>query len=119
MKTIRRINARIGLLERRAEHLEARLNDPSRREASRNFDRSEYEALKGAILALRFYTFAQRDESSPVSALQELVDAVEDHVTGLKHPRIEEALARSRTVLALIEAAEEEAEAEAEAAEAS
>lgn len=52
---IERIAVRITALERRLDHLEHRLKQPERsNSASADFDRSECEALKAGIAALRY-----------------------------------------------------------------
>jgi hypothetical protein len=94
------------VIERRTAHLEERLADPDRRDASKNFDRQEQTALVEAIVALRHYSLYQRAETSPLLALSELVDALEQQ-NGLRHPRVEEAAARARVILSLAEAEEE------------
>lgn len=94
------VNAKIGALERRLAHLESRLmagQDNVGRPlspAALGFDRTESEALRAGIRALRFHAARLRPESDPVVALDNLVavcdrflegeatrDELEEHVT--------------------------------------
>lgn len=110
MRVIKRINAKIGVLERRVGHLESRLADLDRREASKNFDRQEMSALEDAIVSLRYHSVYQRAETSPSLALDELVEALEADKAGrVRHPRVAEAIARARSVLSIVEGVEQEA----------
>lgn len=115
MRTIKRINARIGVIERRVGHLQDRVDDPGRRDASKSFDKNEAGALEAAIVALRYHSLNQRPETSPSLALAELVDSLEMQSAvggGIVHPRVTEALARARAILSLVDAIEAEADEE-------
>jgi hypothetical protein len=48
------LRGKLGVLERRREHLSRRISDPGRREASRDFDRAEESALGAAIAAMEY-----------------------------------------------------------------
>ena len=73
---IRPINARIGTLERRLEHLRKRGDDPNRRAASRNFDMAEVGALEEALRALRRYRAEIEIGKDAVEMLEKLRDVL-------------------------------------------
>lgn len=98
-------NAKIGVLERRLDHLQRRLReDGYRSAASAEFDRTEAEALRAGIRALRFHASRLQPDSDPVVALDKLVEACTQHLTG--HLADDEMIARvKRAASVLSEAA--------------
>lgn len=72
MEEIRRVHAKIGVLERRMMHLEERLREPHRRASSIDFDKAEIGALRDAIRALRLVGLVQDAELDPVLVIDEL-----------------------------------------------
>jgi hypothetical protein len=99
---IRRLNARIATLERRAEHLEGRIRQPERREASLAFDKSELAAIEAGLEALRLHRAMLEPETSPVLILDELVtayDAADGILDVVLDPRFGDALKRARKTL--------------------
>ncbi len=92
---IKRVAAKIGTLERRAEHLSNQIQANNGSGQSLGYARAELGALESAVEALRFHRVAQGEMDDPVAALAELVEAVEasDPVDGAA------ALGRARDVL--------------------
>lgn len=108
--SLRRLNAKIGILERRVEHLRGRIDDPSRRDSSKDFDRSECAALEAAVQALRYHSLSLDPATNPALVLQELVDSLDEQrkstgklaVAAVMTARTLAAVDRARKVLAVL-----------------
>lgn len=76
---IENLRGKIGVLERRAEHLQRKLDRADYAAThSAEFDRAEISALTAALTALRFVELLSSPETSPLVALRRLVTAI-DH----------------------------------------
>jgi len=95
---IERVNAKIGILERRCDWLRTRLAEPGRNDRQQSFDRAEVEALEAACSALRYHRQSLDADTDPVLSLAEILDAVEESGPALSD-RIESAIIRARRVL--------------------
>lgn len=78
---IERVNAKIGALERRAEHLQRRIKEHVN-DSGRNFDITELQAIEAGIAALRFHRSMLSAEVNPVLALDELLVAIDEWLEG-------------------------------------
>ena len=79
---IQSVNAKIGALERRLEWVESRANDPTRKQATRDWDREEARALRAGLDALRFYRQEADDEARALDLCRDLVAALDEHSDG-------------------------------------
>ena len=89
------IFAKLKMLERRADHLRQRIAESRGNERSRDFDRSEIDALEAACAALRYHAAALYADTDPTLALAELIDSLEIE----DDDRIDAALARGKRIL--------------------
>lgn len=96
------VNAKIGTLERRMQHLQRRLDaDDYRSSNAAEFDRTEVEALRAAIRALRFHAARLAPETDPVVALQRLVAVTQEYLARRVTQRaLAEIVERSQRVVA-------------------
>lgn len=79
MQDIKRVSSKIGILERRLDHLEQRVKryrDEGRPAEATSFDENEVGALKAAVHALKLYRVFQETELDPILALAEVIDTV-------------------------------------------
>lgn len=90
------LGKKIRFLERRRDNLVDRVTNKQGTDASLNFDRSEIAALETALDALRYHWATISRLDTPLTILQELVEAVE------AGDRVEtaESVARAKEVLA-------------------
>lgn len=80
---IERLNAKIGTLERRIDHLASRLEAGTyRSSASADFDRVELAALRDAVRCMRYHRACLEADTDPRQAITRLVLAVMDHLAG-------------------------------------
>ena len=75
---IERIHSKMAALERRLDKLDERIDGGQGSDASLGYDRAERKAIKEAVRALRWLDAIDRDLDTPILALAELVDAIED-----------------------------------------
>lgn len=75
MEEITHISKKIGVIERRVEHLEARLrNEPHRRGIE--YDQTELGALNAALVCMKLHRADAEGLNGPVNALRELLDSL-------------------------------------------
>jgi hypothetical protein len=109
MERIRGIRKHVGVLERRATYLKQRIDDGRLSEKAAVFEDRERKAIEAAANALQVVERLQDVATSPVLALEELLDALEHMADPAQGPslewtdRVRDATSRGRTVLALIE----------------
>lgn len=99
------MQAKIGVLERRAEYLERKLERESYQgTASSDFDRHELSALRAALRTMRFHASSLRPEVDPVVALARLISAASSLLSldmeATRHAAISAALSEARAALA-------------------
>lgn len=92
---IKRVSAKIGALERRAEHLEEQLSAWTRSRGGKHFAEGELKAIKAGIAALRYHRADIEGMDTPILALQQLVDAAGDEAACADWPEVK----RARAVL--------------------
>lgn len=72
------LNGKIGVLERRRDHLRRKLDRNGYGDtASADFDRAEIGALNAALRAMRFHAASLRPDLDPVVHLSRVVDALD------------------------------------------
>lgn len=82
---IENVQGKIGVLERRVEYLECRLeNEAYSNTKSSEFDRIEVGALRGGLRALRFHAATLRPELDPVVHLSRLSTAARAALAGFR-----------------------------------
>lgn len=74
----RSLSVRISALERRLSYLQRKLDDPNRRQSSRDYDAGEAGALKLAIEALRRYHAEYQTGTTAVELLGKLRALLDD-----------------------------------------
>lgn len=97
MEKIEHISNKIGVIERRLEHLERRLKEtPDHR--GRDYDEAEMAALRVAIVCMKLHRADAEGIDGPVHALRELVDVIGPNV-GAKASKLKTAVRRAESVL--------------------
>lgn len=94
------VGRKIRFLERRRDNLLGRIQNARGTEQSLNFDRSEVDALNGALDALRYHWAIVSRMDTPLTSLRELSEAVKAG----NRPAIAEALVKADDILADFEA---------------
>lgn len=104
MEKISGIRKHVGVLERRVTYLERRISDGRLSPSSEVFEKRELRAIEAGCQALHLAERYQDVATSPVLALEELVESWDDSgMAPLDDERLLGALAHARTVLAMID----------------
>lgn len=103
MERIKGIRKHVGVLERRSTYLQKRIDDGRLSEAAAVFEERERKAIDAAATALQMVERLQDVATSPVLALEELLDSLDGVKGSEMSTRAHEAIAHARAVLSLVE----------------